>query len=252
MSIHPPWSSLGKRLERTTRKALHEFEMLNGVSKVAVALSGGKDSLTLLLMLKAISGRGFPVLDLHAIYVGGAFSCGAGVQVPYLQSICNELGVNLVVKETQQILEELECYSCSRARRTILFNAAKELGVETIAFGHHRDDNAQTVLMNLFQKGSFEGALPKIRMHKYGVTIIRPLTFVVEEDIRTFALQQGFARILCRCPVGQESMRKKVKDLLVEVECLFPNARSNVASAALQFGSRKAALEDLAGDSIYS
>lgn len=244
MSVHPPWSSLGKRLEKTVRKALHEFQMLEGTTKVAVALSGGKDSLTLLLMLKAISGRGFPELDLHAIHVSGAFSCGAGVQIPYLQSICDDLGVNLVVRETKQALEDLECYSCSRARRTILFNTAKELGVHTIAFGHHRDDNAQTALMNLFQKGSFEGTLPKIHMRKYGVTIIRPLTFVEEEDVRTFAQQQGFARILCRCPVGQESMRKKVKDLLVEVEHLFPHARSNVASAVLEFGSRKAALED--------
>ncbi len=252
MSVHPPWSSLGKRLERTTRKALYEFEMLGGVSKLAIALSGGKDSLTLMLLLKAISGRGFPALELHAIHVGGAFSCGAGVQVPYLRSICDELGINLVVRETKQTLEELECYSCSRARRTLLFNAAKELGIQTIAFGHHRDDNAQTVLMNLFQKGSFEGTLPKIHMHKYGITIIRPLTFIKEDDIRAFAQQQGFARILCRCPVGQQSMRKKVKDLLTEIEDLFPSASSNIASAALQFGSRKAALEDGAPNDLYS
>ena len=252
MSVHPPWSSLGKRIESTIRKALYEFEMLNGAKKVAIALSGGKDSLTLMLMLKAISGRGFPELDLHAIHVSGAFSCGAGVQVPYLQSLCNDLEIPLVVKETSQTLEELECYSCSRVRRTLLFGAARELGATTVAFGHHRDDNAQTVLMNLFQKGSFEGTLPKIQMHKYGVTIIRPLTLVEEEDIRAFAQQQGFARILCRCPVGQKSMRKKVKDLLVEIEEFFPNARSNIAQSALECGSRKAALDDEGPNSIYS
>jgi tRNA(Ile)-lysidine synthase TilS/MesJ len=67
----PPWTALGKRLESTFRKALFYFEMLKDVSKIAIALSGGKDSLTLLFLLKAISGRGFPSLDIHAIHVSG-------------------------------------------------------------------------------------------------------------------------------------------------------------------------------------
>jgi tRNA 2-thiocytidine biosynthesis protein TtcA len=77
--VQPPWTALGKRLESTIRKALFDYEMLKGVSKLAIALSGGKDSLSLLYFLKAISGRGFPELDLYAIHVGGEFSCGAGV-----------------------------------------------------------------------------------------------------------------------------------------------------------------------------
>ena len=88
----PPWTPLGKRLESTLRKALFDFEMLKGVSKLAIALSGGKDSLTLFFLLKAISGRGFPTLDLYAIHVSGEFSCGAGVDDDYLQAICNSLG----------------------------------------------------------------------------------------------------------------------------------------------------------------
>lgn len=236
----PPWTGLGKRLESMVRKALFDYEMLHNVSKLAVALSGGKDSLALLFLLKAISGRGFPPFDICAIHVNGEFSCGAGVNVGYLQSICQQLDVNFVVRESTQRLETLECYSCSRERRRLLFEAAKELGVDTIAFGHHRDDNAQTLLMNLLHKGEFAGNLPKITMHDYGVTILRPLIYVAESDIRTFAEQYGFRRIMCGCPVGQNSMRRQTDKLLDEIAILYPEARANIARAGLLYGSDKA------------
>ncbi len=236
----PPWTPLGRRLESVMRKALHEFDMLSGITRIAVALSGGKDSLSLLFLLKAISGHGFPNLEIHAIHVGGTFTCGAGVHIPYLQEVCNQLDINFIVRESHQELETLECYSCSRERRRLLFQAAREVNVDTIAFGHHRDDNAQTVLMNLFHKGSFEGIQPKITMHAYGVTILRPLIYATEADIRKFAEQQGFARIMCRCPVGQNSMRKQVDELLEKIENMYPHARSNVANAGLRLGTRKA------------
>lgn len=237
----PPWTTLGKKLESTFRKALFDFEMLKDVSKIGVALSGGKDSLTLLFLLKAISGRGFPELDIHAIHVNGEFSCGAGVNENYLKSICDQLNVHFIVRESTQKLETLECYSCSRERRRLLFDAAKSVGVQTIAFGHHRDDHTQTLLMNLLHKAEFAGNLPKIHMQEYGVTIIRPLIYIAEQDIRTFAQQQGYARIMCRCPVGQNSMRKRVDQLLNEIEEMFPNARENLARAGLVYGSQKAA-----------
>jgi tRNA 2-thiocytidine biosynthesis protein TtcA len=232
----PPWTALGK-----LRKALFDFDMLKDVSKLAVALSGGKDSLTLLFLLKAIAGRGFPNFDLTAIHVGGEFSCGAGVNADYLQAICDELGVQFLTRQSTQKLDSLECYSCSRERRRLLFEAAKNVGASTLAFGHHRDDHSQTVLMNLLHKAEFAGNLPKIHMQEYGVTIIRPLIYIGEQDIRTFAQQQGFARIVCRCPVGQHSMRKQVDQLLRDIETLFPHARENIAKAGLLYGSQKAA-----------
>lgn len=237
----PPWTALGKRLESTFRKALFDFNMLKDVSKLAIALSGGKDSLTLLFLLKAIAGRGFPDLDLYAIHVSGEYSCGAGVDETYLQAICDELGVHFLTRQSHQKLETLECYNCSRERRRLIFDAAKSVGATTIAFGHHRDDHSQTVLMNLLHKAEFAGNLPKIHMQDYGVTLIRPLIYIAEQDIRTFAQQQGFARITCRCPVGQHSMRKQTDQLLREIEALFPNARENIAKAGLLYGSQKAA-----------
>lgn len=244
-TAQPPWTGLGKKIESMIRKALFDFHMLDASPSVAVALSGGKDSLTLLFMLKAISGKGFPNIDLHAIFINGEFSCGAGVNINYLQEVCKRLEVNFIMRESTQKLETLECYSCSRERRRLIFEAAKSVGAKTIAFGHHRDDNAQTILMNLLHKAEFAGNLPKIFMHDYEVTIIRPLIYVSEEEIRSFAKQHGFMRIMCRCPVGQNSMRKQVDVLLEEIERLYPNARENIAKAGLHYGSNKASIPSL-------
>jgi tRNA(Ile)-lysidine synthase TilS/MesJ len=238
----PPWSALGKELESKLRKALFDFSMLEkDVKRVAIALSGGKDSLALLFLLHAIRGRGFPEFEIHAVHVDGEFSCGAGVDANFLGSICRELGVNLILKSSTQKREDLECYRCSRERRRLIFDAAKEVGATTIAFGHHRDDSAQTLLLNLLHKAEFAANLPKVRMHDYGVTIIRPLIYIDEASIKSFAEQYGFKRISCQCPVGQNSKRKVVDQLLKEIEAHFPHARSNLARAGLLYGSDKAA-----------
>ena len=185
----PPWNGLGDELESACRKAIYDFALLENVQKVAVALSGGKDSLSLLYLLHALRGRGFPLFDLVAIHVRGEFSCGAGIDKGFLQGICEELQVPLVVQNSTIKQDNLECYSCSRDRRKQIFEAAKKLGATTVAFGHHRDDNAQTLLLNLLHKAEFAAALPKLHMQRYGVTIIRPLIYIKEESLKIFARQ---------------------------------------------------------------
>jgi tRNA 2-thiocytidine biosynthesis protein TtcA len=235
-----PWNGLGEELESACRKAIYDFALLENVEKVAVALSGGKDSLSLLYLLHALRGRGFPLFDLIAVHVNGEFSCGAGIDGGFLRGICEELNVPLVVRTATTKKDQLECYSCSRERRKLIFEAAKECGASTVAFGHHRDDNAQTLLLNLLHKAEFAATLPKLTMQRYGVTIIRPLIYIKEESLKNFAKQYGFLRISCQCPVGQNSRRKKVDRLIKEMEEVFPHARGNLARAALLHGSDKA------------
>ncbi|HSX12161.1 MAG TPA: tRNA 2-thiocytidine biosynthesis TtcA family protein [Rhabdochlamydiaceae bacterium] len=236
----PPWTKLGRKLESMCRKALYEFAMLEGATKLAIALSGGKDSLTLLFLLKAILGNGFPHLPLVAIHVGGEFSCGASLSENYLRGICQALKVEFITCLSQRKREALECYSCSRERRKLIFDAAKQAGATTIAFGHHRDDSIQTLLMNLLHKAEFAANLPKVPMHDYGVTIIRPLIYISQNGIKEFASHYGFTRITCQCPVGQHSMRRKVEDIVEQMEETFPNVRENLAQASRNFGSKKA------------
>lgn len=215
-----------------TRKAIYDFGLLDGVDHVAVALSGGKDSLTLLEMLTKISGRGTAPFKVTGVHVGGEFSCGASIQRKWIEQACKELGVDLVVREETKA--PTECYSCSRRRRTMLFEMAKEAGATTVAFGHHREDNIETLLMNLLHKGERGGMQPKVVMRNYGITIVRPLIYVEESDIIAFAKQKGFYRITCQCPIGQNSVRRKTGELIEMLEGLFPNARVNLSYAAMK------------------
>lgn len=237
----PPWTALGKELESLTRKAIFDFSLLeDGVKSIAIALSGGKDSLGLLYLLHALRGRGFPQFQIHAIHVGGEFSCGAGIDEDFLKAICTQLEVPFIRCTSMQKRENLECYKCSRERRRLIFEAAKKVGATTIAFGHHRDDSAQTLLLNLLHKAEFAANLPKVYMQNYGITIIRPLIYIGEESLREFAKQYGFARITCQCPVGQNSKRKVVDQLIHQIEQHFPHARTNLARAGILYGSDKA------------
>lgn len=236
----PPWTKLGKKLESQCRKALLKFSLIENCQIIAVALSGGKDSLTLLYLLHSIQGNGFPPIKIVAIHIYGEFSCGPKIGLSFLEKICNQLDVPLVTKEIQQDLKSLSCYKCSRKRRKLIFTLAKELGITTIAFGHHREDSIQTLLLNLLHKAEFAANLPKVPMQRYGITIIRPLIYISEADIIAFATLYKFSRISCQCPIGQASKRQEVKQLLTRIELLFPNARKNLMQAALKYGSTKA------------
>lgn len=187
-----------------------------------------------------MSGHGIPPLEISAVHVKGEFSCGPAITEGYLRQICEALEVPLIVKESTQEREKLECYSCSRERRRLLFEGAKENGIATVAFGHHRDDSIETLLMNLLHKAEFCANLPKVQMHDYGVAIVRPLIYVTENEIREFAKLYGFARIVCQCPVGQDSLRRSTKDLIEKLEEIYPNTRQNLFQAALTYGSDKA------------
>ncbi|WP_213357707.1 tRNA lysidine(34) synthetase [Chlamydiifrater phoenicopteri] len=229
LTFCPPWPKVGKRIESAVRKAIYTYNML-AKTKIVVALSGGKDSMTMLMMLKAISGRGFPELDIHAVTIEGKYSCGAEVGGKFLEGACQKLGVPLQRLISPYAPDEPECYSCSQVRRRMIFKAAKDLGASIVAFGHHKNDDAQTVLMNLLHKAEFGGLAPILEMVRFGVTIIRPLIFVSEKDIRKFAKECGFMRITCRCPVV--SLRKKAEDALKMIEEVFPLARHNLALAS--------------------
>ncbi len=237
----PPWNLTGKRIESQIRKALYDFSMIPPSSSIGVAVSGGKDSLLLLLMLKHILGRGFPNAPLTALHVTGTFSCGPNIVLHDLQKFCDALQVPFFSSHTEQAsLDELSCYSCSRERRKKLFQMAQNQNISTIAFGHHHDDNVQTALMNLLHKGEFTGIQPYITMYKYNVTIIRPLIYISEIDIIKFARQHDLLRAICCCPIGSTSMRQTAKVLLEILERDFPNTKKNIAHAIQAQGSKKA------------
>ncbi len=240
--ISHPFTGVGKRIESMVRKAIYDFSMLKDVKSLAIALSGGKDSLCLLYMLKVILTNCYKDIELSAIHIDGDFSCGASVEKKFLQSICDDLDVKIYFKEQKNSLKNLNCYSCARERRKLIFDIAKKHGIESIAFGHHREDNIETLLLNLFHIGDFEAMLPKIKFQKFDVTIIRPLIYVKESQSLSFAKQNSILKTFCKCPIGQNSKRKDVKKIIDQIEMKFPNIKSNLSKASFLYGSKKALL----------
>lgn len=226
-------NTFGKKIEKKVRKAIFDFQMFKNIKSILVAISGGKDSLILLLMLKKIIGRGFDKLDLFAVHVEKNFS-----NKKCIENICNKLNVKVFFLKSS--LENAKCYSCARERRKLIFNKAKSLNIKTVAFGHHLDDNVETIFLNFFQKGDFEGILAKIKMVKFQTTIIRPLIYVTEKEIISFANKIGCFNNINKCSYENTSKRKEIKNIIKEIEKKFPYVKKNISKAILLHGSKKA------------
>ncbi len=234
----PPWGKLERKLESLCRKAIFDFSLFEGIESLAIALSGGKDSLSLLFLMKALIGRGLPNIDLHAIHIENEMTDPKFKK--YLSDICDKLNINFTIRPNNKIIEDLNCYKCSRTRRNLIFEIAKEKNISTVAFGHHREDNIETLLMNLFHKGEFCSMLPKLKMIKYDITIIRPLIYVSEKEIIEFVKKYDYLKITCECPRSSATQRKITQNIIKHIEKDFPNIRSNLSSASFLYGSDKA------------
>ena len=235
-----PGCKKDKKLESLIRKALHEFSMIQeSDDTIGIALSGGKDSLTMASHLAYISGKGFKNFKLHAFMVTGPFSCGPALLQENVAHVCKSLNIRLTFLDSG-IDTISNCYQCSRKRRSLIFNALRDHGIDKVAFGHHRDDSIQTLLMNMLHKAEFCANLPVVPMQKFGVTILRPLIFVPEEEILAFARRHGFLKIMCQCPYASRSKRREVKDLLNAMQEVYPNAKRNLSLLAEHLGEKKA------------
>ena len=235
-----PFNATGKNIESLTRKAIFDFSMLQEVNSLAIALSGGKDSLCLLYMLKAIIGKGTKNVKLCVIHIAENFSCRTSFEKDYLKNICKYLDVKLYFEKINLNLKNLDCYSCARERRKALFKIAKKNGIDTIAFGHHKDDNIQTLLLNLFHKAEFEGMMPKIKFEAYDISIIRPLIYVEEQEIIKFAKAYNILRQMYKCPIGKTSKRNDIKNIIEQIKLSFPHIKSNLSQSSFIYSTKKA------------
>lgn len=234
------WPKVGRKIESSVRKAIADFNLFEDDAPVLVALSGGKDSITLLLMLAAISGRGIPPLKIYAAHISSEEVCGQNLPTDSIKELCNRLNIKLIIRSSKKI-RHLGCYACSRIRRRALFDIAKELNIKKVAFGHQRDDNIETLLLNLFQKGEFKAILAKLQMYQYDIEIIRPLIYVKEEDIKNFVKNFPFPKKE-DCLYPKNSKREYVKELIKNIEKGFPNIKKNLSTSAFLYGSKKASI----------
>ena len=211
-----------KRILSYTRRAVDDYEMIHEGDRIAVGISAGKDSLTLLYALAGLR-RFYPKkFELVAITVDMGFE---GMDFTPIRELCEKLDVPYIVAKTEisRIIfdvrkEKNPCSLCAKMRRGALHNAAKEAGCNSVALGHHFDDVVETFMLNLFYEGRLGCFQPVTYLSRKDITVIRPMIYMPEKDIRYFANRIELPVIKSPCPADGNTERESMKQLLHSLE----------------------------------
>ncbi len=214
----PRHSYTYKALNSLVGKAIHRYQMIEDGDRIAVGVSGGKDSLTLLWALAERRKRVPVNYDLCPIYVDPGFEGGFG---DALAETCLNLGFFLTVDQTDHGIvahsganRENPCFLCARLRRKRLFEIAAGLGCTKLALGHNKDDIIETFFLNICYAGEISTMVPRQTLFSGRFTVIRPLAMIDENSIRRFAAAQQFPRYTNPCPSAGATKRSDIKTIL--------------------------------------
>jgi len=228
-----------KLIFRQVRDANLKYHLIENGDRVAVGMSGGKDSVTLLYILNLLQQYTPLMFELVPIYV----DLGWGNETGPLQEFCTQLGFDLIIHETNigeivfQVKEERHpCSLCANLRRGALNRVSKELGCNKVALGHHLDDVVNTLLMSILYEGRYQVFTPKTWLSRLDITVIRPLIYVEERDIKLLTESCLFPVIKNRCPADGTTKRTEVAEFMNSFEKQFPGARRRFLSAIEKVG----------------
>lgn len=217
------------------RRCVDDYGMIAPGDRIAVGISGGKDSLVLLASL-AYLRRYYPApFELEGITIDTGFP---GMDFSGVEKLCEELGVRytLIPTDIREIVfdarqEENPCSLCSKMRRGALNTAMKEHGCNKLALGHHFDDAVETFMMSLVFEGRLSCFKPVTYMSRADVTQIRPLLYIGEQRSANLARQLALPVVKSTCPMDHTSKRQEIKDLLTSLSQQYPDLRSKVFGA---------------------
>jgi tRNA 2-thiocytidine biosynthesis protein TtcA len=229
---------LFRKIKKLTGKAIGDFGLIDEGDRILVAVSGGKDSYVLLHLLEALRRRAPVTYELVAVNVDPGIP---GYRKDRIEGHFREHGFRYHMESSDffRIIEEKRrtgtsyCSFCARLRRGVLYTVAQRLGCNKIALGHHLDDFIETLLLNQFYVGTLAAMSPKLLADNGQQTVIRPLVYVEEADIREFALKNTFP-IVCCCCQGCETAyqkRQRIKGLIEELSKENPHIRQSMISA---------------------
>jgi len=228
---------LERRLLKDTARAIQDFELVEEGDRILVAVSGGKDSYTLLHLLMRLRERAPIGFDLVAVNLDQGHP---GFPAPVLEEHFKKVGVpyRMLRQDTLTIVKRIVpeggtyCSACSRLRRGILYNAAVEMGCNKIALGHHRDDLIETVLLSALYAGRLATMPVKLRSDDGRNVVIRPMAYAAEEEIAAFAEAMRFPIVPCGlCGSQPNLMRQRVKGLLAELSAEHPAVKGNLLAS---------------------
>lgn len=220
-----------------TRKAVDEYDMIQEGDHIAVGVSGGKDSLTLLLAMHGLK-RFYPKkFELSAITVDLGYSA---TDMSEVIQLCESLHIpyKIVQTEIARILfeerkESNPCSLCAKMRKGALNEAVKEMGCNKVAYAHHKDDIIETMLLSLIFEGRFHSFSPKTYLDRMDLTVIRPIMFVDEADVIGFKNKENLPVVKNLCPVDGYTKRQYAKEMVKSLNEENPGAKQRMFTAIL-------------------
>ncbi|MBW1904511.1 MAG: tRNA 2-thiocytidine(32) synthetase TtcA [Deltaproteobacteria bacterium] len=226
-----------KRLAHEMGRCIADYELIEPGDRVMVAISGGKDSYTLLHLLERARQRAPVPFEIIAVHLDQG---QPGYDGTALEAWLRDEGYEhqIVRKDTYQVVTKVipegqtYCSMCSRLRRGILYNVAQSLGCSKIALGHHRDDAIETLMLNMMFNGSLSAMPAKLVSDDGRNTVIRPLLYSSERDISAYSEHLDFPIIPCNLCGSQENLwRQQVKEMLDDLEKRAPQVRQSMLAA---------------------
>lgn len=226
-----------QRLLSITRKAIDDYNLINDGDKIAVGISGGKDSLTLLYALNGLK-RFYPKhFELEAITADLGFE---GMDTNIIRNMCDDMGVPYTVVSTNisEIIfnerkESNPCSLCAKMRKGALNEVLNEKGINKIAYAHHKDDVIETLLMSLIYEGRFHTFSPLTYLDRTGVTVIRPLLYMNEADVIGFTNKYNLPVQKKICPADGYTKREYIKNLLRQLNKENPGVKERLFTAVV-------------------
>ena len=227
-----------QKLFSYTRQAINDFQMVQDGDKIAIGVSGGKDSLALLYALTGLQKFIPEKIQLVAVTVDLGFG---EFQTESVKGLCKKLEIEYHVVKTQiadvlkaKIKEGSFCSLCAKMRKGALNNFAKELGCNKIAYAHHKDDFIETMLLSLLYEGQFFSFPPVKYFEEADITVIRPLIYIPEKDIIGFQNKMNLQSVKNPCAFDKNTKRESVKKLLHQIQKENPQAKEKMFNAIMK------------------
>ena len=225
-----PLTRTGNYISTRIGRAIADYKLIEDQDRILVAVSGGKDSLTLLKLLNERKKWAPVSYELIAMHVETDFRCGGCVHTKTLRQFFKDNGIKYHFAKIKVLDKDKKttCFWCSWNRRKALFLAADRFKCNKVALGHHKDDIVETLMLNILYHGEFAAMNPRQELFGGKLTIIRPLCHVEEEKMRKFAKESGFPSQVCRCPNSETSKRRMIKNFINKAEEGCKHVKTNI------------------------
>lgn len=227
-----------QKLMGLVRRCVEDYSMIEEGDRIAVGVSGGKDSLVLLTLLAGLKKYYNKSFELEAITI----DMGLGMDYSGIEEMCRNLGVPYTVVKTEigPIIfdyrkEKNPCSMCSKMRRGALNQAILDRGFNKLALGHHYDDAVETFMMSLIYEGRISCFQPVTNLDRTGVIQIRPMLYIHERTVDNFAKQQNLPVLTNRCPVDKHTKREEIKDLVFDLVKTYPDLKERIFGAMQRY-----------------